>query len=152
MGASERKFLGYSFWFAKGSVVNRRVASKTLQAFKSEIREQTRRTRGMSLASVFEGLRAKLLGWKSYFRLADTPKIFRELDEWIRHRLRAYQLKQWRRGRTAFRELRRLGASVDDAARVAGNMRRLWRTSALLMNRILDTRFFDRLGLPKLVG
>jgi len=150
--ASERKFLGYSFWYTKGSVAKRRVAPKTLQAFKSEIREQTRRTRGMSLASVIGGLKAKLLGWKNYFRLADTPKIFGKLDEWIRHRLRAYQLKQWRRGRTAFRELRRLGASVEVAARIAGNLRRWWRTSALLMNEVLDNRFFDRQGLPKLVG
>lgn len=150
--AHKRKFLGYSFWYGKGSEVKRRVASKTLKAFKAEIRDLTRRTRGMGMASVIGGLKAKLAGWKNYFRLADTPKIFRELDEWIRRRLRAYQLKQWRRGRTAFRELRRLGASVDVSARIASNLRRWWHNSGLLLNRVLDIRFFDRLGLPKLVG
>jgi group II intron reverse transcriptase/maturase len=150
--AHERKFLGYSFWYATGSVVKRRVASKTLQVFKAEIRKQTRRVRGVSLASVIGGLKAKLVGWRNYFRLADTPGIFRKLDEWIRHRLRAFQLKQWRRGRTAFRALRGLGASVAESAQIAGNLRRWWHNSGLLMNKVLDIRFFDRLGLPKLVG
>ncbi len=150
--ASERKFLGYSFWYAKGSVVKRRVASKTLLAFKAEIREQTRRTRGENLVSVIGGLKAKLLGWKNYFRLADTPRVFLELDGWIRHRLRALQLKQWRHGRKAFRELRRLGASMVVSSRIAANLRRCWHNSGLLLNSVLDTRFFDRLGLPRLVG
>ena len=149
--ASKRKFLGYSFWYAKGSTVKRRVASKTLQAFKAEIRERTGRCRGQSLASVIGELKAKLLGWKNYFRLADTPRVFRELDGWIRHRLRALQLKQWRRGRKAFRELRRLGASVEVSARIAANLGRWWHNSGLLMNSVLDIRFFDRLGLPRLI-
>ena len=150
--AHERKFLGYSFWYGTGSVVKLRVASKTSHVFKAEIREQTRRVRGMSLAAVVGGLKAKLVGWKNYFRLADTPKIFRKLDEWIRHRLRAYQLKQWRRGPTAFRALRGLGAHEDVCARIAGNMRRWWHNSGLLMNKVFDIRFFDRLGLPTLIG
>ena len=50
-------------------------------------------------------------GWKANFRLAQTPSVMRRLDTWLRHRLRAVQLKQWRRGRTIFRELRKLGAS-----------------------------------------
>jgi len=150
--AHERKFLGYSFWYGTGSVVKRRVASKTLQVFKAEIREQTRRVRGMSLAAVIGGLKAKLVGWRNYFRLADTPRLFRKLDEWIRHRLRAFQLKQWRRGRTAFRALRGLGAREDVCSRIAGNLRRWWHNSGLLMNMVFDIRFFDRLGLPKLIG
>lgn len=148
--ANKRKFLGYSFWYATGSTVKRRVASKTLQVFKAEIREQTRRVRGESLASVIGSLEAKLVGWKNYFRLADTPNVFRELDGWIRHRLRALQLKQWRRGPKAYRELRRLGASVEVSARIAANLSRWWHNSGLLMNSVLDIRFFDRLGLPRL--
>ena len=74
-------------------------------------------------------------GWKAYFRLAQTPKVMRELDEWLRHRLRAVQLKQWRRGTTMFRELRRLGASVDEAAIIAANARRWWRNSRMRLNR-----------------
>ena len=88
-------------------------------------------------------------GWKSYFRLAQTPKVMRELDQWLRHRLRAVQLKQWRSGPTIFRELRRLGASADVAASIAGNARRWWHNSALALNRVLSIAYFDRLGVPR---
>jgi hypothetical protein len=73
----------------------------------------------------------------------------RELDEWLRHRLRAIQLKQWRRGTTVFRELRKLGATQDMAARIAGNARRWWRNSAMGLNRLLPIAYFDRLGVPR---
>ena len=78
-----------------------------------------------------------LLGWKAYFRLAQTPRVWRELDEWLRHRLRAIQLKQWRRGTTMYRELRALGAKPDVARRVAANSRRWWRNSGMLLNAVL---------------
>ena len=61
----------------------------------------------------------------------------RELDEWLRHRLRAVQLKQWRRGTTMYRELRALGATPEHAARIAGNSRRWWRNSRYELNRIM---------------
>lgn len=91
--AWNRKLLGYSFWVAPGRVVKRRVARKALAAMKERVRVITRRTRGRSLAQVAADLRSYLAGWKAYFRLADTPRIFSDLDEWIRHRLRAIHLK-----------------------------------------------------------
>ena len=88
-------------------------------------------------------------GWKAYFRLAQTPTVMREPDEWLRHWLRAIQLKQWRRGTTMFRELRRLGASVDLAARIAGNARRWWHNSRTGLNMLMPIACFDRLGVPR---
>jgi hypothetical protein len=52
-----------------------------------------------------ERLRSNVLGWKGYFRLAETPGGWKDLDQWIRHRTRAVQIKQWRHGKTAHREL-----------------------------------------------
>jgi hypothetical protein len=75
-----------------------------------------------------------VLGWKAYFGKAETPKVWRELDQWIRHQMRAIQLKRWRRGTTAYRELRALGARQDVALMVAGNMRRLWHNSGTPLN------------------
>ncbi|MBU1932254.1 group II intron reverse transcriptase/maturase, partial [Patescibacteria group bacterium] len=97
--AWNRKILGYSFWIAPGRAVKRRVAHKALAAMKERVRRITKRTRGRSIEQVARELRSYLVGWKAYFRLADTPRIFRELDEWIRHRLRAIHLKHWKRGR-----------------------------------------------------
>jgi RNA-directed DNA polymerase len=145
-----RKFLGYSLWVAKGREVKFRVADKPMTAFKQRIRELTRRCGGRSMAQVVQGLRPYLLGWKAYFGLSQTPGVWRTLDEWLRHRLRAIQLKQWKRGPTIFRELRAKGASVEVAAQVAGNARRWWRNSAMLVNSVLTISYFDRLGLPRL--
>jgi RNA-directed DNA polymerase len=74
-----------------------------------------------SLTEIAQALRDFMPGWKEYFRLAQTSGVWRELDEWMRHRLRALQLKQWRRGTTTYRELRALGASAQLARAVAGH-------------------------------
>lgn len=145
-----RKFLGYSLWVAKGGEIKRRVADKAMVTFKQRVRQLTRRSVGRSMAELAERLRPYLLGWKAYFGLAQTPKVWRELDEWLRHRLRAIQLKHWKRGTTMYRELRALGASEHTARRVAANSRRWWRNSALELNRVLTIAYFDRLGVPRL--
>lgn len=145
-----RKFLGYSLWVVKGKVVQITVAKKALRTFKQRVRELTWRSGGRSMAEVVERLRSYLLGWKAYFVLAPAIKVRRELDEWLRHRLRAIQLKHWKRGTTMFRELRAMGASVDVAAQVAGNARRWWRNSDRLLKTTLTIAHFDRLGVPRL--
>jgi group II intron reverse transcriptase/maturase len=145
-----RKFLGYSLWVAAGGAVKRKVAPKALATFKQRVREMTRRSGGRSVAQVVERLRSFLLGWKGYFRLAQTPRIWRELDEWLRHRLRALHLKHWKRGTTIYRELRTLGASTDVARQVAANNRRWWRNSDRALKRVLTIAYFDGLGVPRL--
>jgi RNA-directed DNA polymerase len=145
-----RKFLGYSLWVAKGGVVKRRVADKPMATFKQRVRQLTRRSGGRSMPEVVQRLRPYLLGWKAYFGLSQTPTVWRELDEWLRHRLRAIQLKQWKRGRTIFRELRALGATQGVARRVAANSRSWWRNSAMLLNSVLTIAYYDRLGVPRL--
>ena len=144
-----RKFLGYSFWFAKGEA-KRKVATKPLATFKQRIRQLTRRSGGRSMAEVIARLRPYLVGWKTYYGMAQTPGIFRQLDEWLRHRLRAIQLKQWKRGRTIHRELIRLGAAPRVAQKVAANSRRWWRNSAGALHRVLTVDWFDKQGLPRL--
>lgn len=94
-----RKFLGYSLWVAKGKVVKLMVAKKAVLAFKQRVREVTLRSGGRSMAEVVERLRVYLLGWKACFGLAHTPGVWLRLDEWTRYRLRAIQLKHWKRGR-----------------------------------------------------
>jgi RNA-directed DNA polymerase len=145
-----RKFLGYSLWVAPGGTVKRGVAARPLLAFKRRIRELTRRNGGRSMQEVVERLRPYMQGWKAYFRLAQTPRVWWGLDKWLRHRLRAIQLKQWRRGSTIHRELRALGAPDAVARQVAANSRRWWRNSGKLLNSVLTSAYFDRLGLPRL--
>lgn len=148
--AWNRPFLGVAFWVAPGRQVRVKVAPKALERMKIRVRQLTRRTRGRSLAEVVQSLRAYLLGWRGYFRIAETPRRFSDLDEWIRHRLRAYQLKQWKRGKTVFRELVARAMSRDRAAQVAANARSWWRNSAMAIHTALPNKVFDGLGLPRL--
>jgi RNA-directed DNA polymerase len=145
-----RKFLGYSFWVAAGGKIKRRVATKAIATFKQRVRALTRRSCGYSLDMVVKQLRVYVLGWKAYFRLADTPGVWSDLDQWVRHRVRAIQLKQWERGTTTYRELRKRGASSEVAAQVAANTRRWWRNSGMLLHRVLNLRWADELGIPRL--
>jgi RNA-directed DNA polymerase len=150
--ATERKFLGFSFWVAPGRKVKLRVASETWNRAKERVRVLTRRVVGKSMAAVCKELGEYLAGWKAYFQIAETPRIFADVDKWVRHRLRALQLKHWKRGPTIYRELRARGMSDRAASKVAGNGRRWWHNSALDLHIALPNRLFDELGVPRLAA
>ena len=147
--ATQRQFLGLSFWVAKGGVVKRRIARKAMSRMKDRVREITRRSGGRSLARVCEELKAYLVGWRNYFRIADTPKVFANIDQWIRHRLRALQLKHWKRVAPSTVSFA-LGGCSHAAAQVAANGRRWWRNSAMAIHIALPNALFDKLGVPRL--
>ncbi|NNE34552.1 MAG: group II intron reverse transcriptase/maturase [Rhodothermales bacterium] len=146
----DRPFLGFAFWAAQGKKVQMRISRASVKTMKARVRQITSRNRGRSLEQVAGELRTYLLGWKGYFHLAATPGVFRSLDEWIRHRLRAMQLKQWKRGTTTFRELRKRGLSSDAAAVVAAGTHRWWHTSAKMLNTAIPNTYFVALGIPRL--
>ncbi len=147
----DRKILGYSFWVAPGRKVKRRVAPKALAAMKERVRSITTRNGGRNMTRMIHETSDYLRGWKNYFSLADTPKVFATLDEWIRRRLRMAQIKQWKRGTTVFRELRARGISERDAAGVAAHARRWWFAANLpALKAAFHPRYYDRLGLTRL--
>ncbi len=148
-----RKFLGYSFWVAKGGEVKRRVAPKALAKMKRHIRQITSRNGGKSMTSVAAELRGYLMGWKEYFQLADTPGIFRDLDGWIRRRLITVQLKQWKHGTTAYPKLRARGVPERVAKAAAAHVQHWWRTAAHgALKTAFPISYFDRLGVPRLAA
>jgi len=148
--AYRRKFLGYSLWKAAGKEVKRAVSKQALKTFKYRIKQKIRRSKGRSMEQVIESLRSYVRGWKGYFGLAQTPSKFRELESWLRNRMRAMQLKHWRRGRTMYKELRKLGATEEQAAKVAANGRRWWHNSRMELHRVMTIAYFDRMGFPHL--
>jgi len=146
---AKRKFLGFSF--TSGKQPRRRIAPKTLLRFKKRIRELTKRNRGVSLERMVEQLRRYLIGWRGYFGFSQTPSVLRNLDSWIRRRLRCFQWKLWKRGKTRFAELRKRGVGKDLAAQTAGSSRGLWHISrSPALSIALPGAYFDSLGLPKL--
>ena len=105
-----RKFLGFT---VSRNGMKLKVADKAIDKLKDRVRELTRRTRGHRLRDVVAELRDALLGWKAYFGIAEVLSPLRDIDKWIRRKLRCYHWKQW--GRAGYRELRRRGVSVREA-------------------------------------
>jgi RNA-directed DNA polymerase len=148
--ATNRDFLGYSFWRAKDGRVKLGLARKALKRLKARVRETTRWRRGRSLVQVVGELKEYLFGWRNYFRLADTSSTLRGIDQWIRRRLRCYRLRQWKRGSTAYRRLRARGVPHREAAEAAAHLRRWWRIAAHpALHTAFPIRFFDELGIPR---
>jgi RNA-directed DNA polymerase len=145
-----RKFLGYALWVGKGREVKCKVADKAMQTFKARIRQITCRSGGRSMEQVVERLRLYMLGWKAYFGLAQTPNVWRRLDEWLRRRLRAIQLKHWKKPTTIYRALKALGATDYAAAKVAAYSHCWWHNCDRMLKTVLTIAYFDQLGVPRL--
>jgi len=146
----ERKFLG--FRFTGGEELKRSIAPQARRRFKERIREITRRNRGVSLERMVEELSRYLRGWRGYFGFCETPSVLRNLDSWIRRRLRSVVWKRWKRGRKRFAELRARGVGKDLAARTAGSSHGPWRLArSPALSIALPNAYFMSLGLPSLV-
>jgi RNA-directed DNA polymerase len=146
----QRKFLGFSFTSEREP--RRRIAPKAIARCKERIREQTRRTRGISLAQMVKEIATYLRGWLGYFGDCQTPAVLQRLESWLRRRLRSVVWKQWKRGRTRFRELRKRGVRKDLAAQTAGSPQGPWRiANSPALSIALSNASFAELGLPPLV-
>jgi len=148
--ATGRKFLGYRLVRGAGGTVKAGVSKESLRRFKDRIRQITRPTYGRSMAQVVTELRLYVPGWRAYFALVETLSIWAPLDNWIRRRLRALHLRQWRRGPRIYRALLDLGSAQDVAAKVASLRRGYWGSSTGPINVVLTIAYFDNLGVPRL--
>ena len=146
---SHRKFLGFTI--VEGAKPQRRIADKSLRRFRARVRELTRRRRGVNAKRMVLDLTQYLRGWKGYFGFCETPWELRDLDGWIRRRLRAVAWRHWKRGPTRYRRLWRLGVSRDQALHTVWRFRGAWRASRTqVLSAALPARLWDQLGLLRL--
>jgi RNA-directed DNA polymerase len=139
------QFLGFSFT----AKLKRRIGEKSIRRLKAKVRETTFRTRGVRIGKIVEELRRYLSGWQAYFHIAEARSILKEIDSWIRRRLRCYLWKQW--GRRGYRELINRGVSRDLAWNTAKSAHGPWRLSRSPgLAFALTAKYFAGLGLPKL--
>src|ERR1700704_1697264 len=145
----ERKFLGFSF--SAGPDIKRTIAPKSLERFKRRIREITRRAKGVSIKTTMEELATYMRGWRGYFGFCETPEVLVALTRWVRLRLRAALLRQWKTPRRRRAALVALRVSGWAARNTAGSGRGPWylaRSRALSTG--LSNAYFKSLGLPSL--
>ena len=118
---SKVKYLGYAFYRYKGKC-RFRVHPKSVAKMKDKIRELTKRNNGWGNEYRATKLTQFVRGWVNYFSLADMKGLLKETDEWLRHKIRTIYWKQWKKVRTKFKELKKLGVEKEKAW-VCANMR-----------------------------
>jgi RNA-directed DNA polymerase len=145
----KRKFLGFSFTTNKNPKV--RLAQQSMKKVKAKIREITSRKKPLSMEQRIKELNQYLTGWCGYFALADTPSIFKGLDEWIRRRLRMCLWKQWKKPKTKVKRLLSLGVPKDKAFEWGNTRKGYWRIACSpILHRTLDNQYWRSSGLKSL--
>lgn len=121
------KFLGFGFYIRpKDGRTLPTVHAKSKARFKDAIRTLLSRSPRKGLEAVKEDLKQKLTGWGAYFRLASFSQWMKQTDEWMRRRIRQLLWKTWKRVRTRFRALLKLGCSRTDAIKWANTRKSYW--------------------------
>lgn len=118
---SKVKYLGYSFYRYQGKC-RFRVHPKSVRRMKNKIRELTDRSNGWGNEYRALKLTQFMRGWVNYYGMADMKRLLQDNDEWLRHRIRAIYWKQWKKVKTKFKELRKLGVE-EEKAWICANMR-----------------------------
>jgi RNA-directed DNA polymerase len=143
------KFLGLSFFKRKGEVLIR-VAARSRERFCEKLRRLTKRTRSGKLENVIQEINQYTMGWIGYYRQANTPSVFEELDKWIRRRLRQMVWKRWKRGTTRYRELVRLGVPPGRAGLGAVGKSPWHMSKSPVVNEALSNAYWRNSGLKSL--
>lgn len=148
---TKRKFLGFSFMIIKGEV-KVLIARNSLRRFKGEIRRLTYRTRGLGISRIINVLNRYLRGWLGYYGICQIPGLFKQLDGWIRRRLRAIIWKQWKSCQRRRKGLINRGINKQKAAKAAGSSKGAWRMShTQAMDVAFPLIYFREIGLQSLV-
>ena len=143
------KFLGFAFGKGKDGIFIR-VHQKSLMKAKDKLRTLTKRNRGINVRQVMAEVKRYMQGWLNYYGMADMKKTLKEWDAWLRRRLRAYIWKQWKKPRTKYRNLRKLGIPEKYAWMTALSRRKFWFAAgttsvmrAISNERLVRAGYFD---------
>jgi RNA-directed DNA polymerase len=147
----KRKFLGFSFYRRKERI-GIRIHPKSVKRFKDKVRDITNKNVGMSMEERLRRLNLLTVGWINYFGLADAKYMMKELDEWIRRRLRACHWKQWKRIGTKHDNLVRLGVHDSKAWEWANSRKGYWRIAgSWVLSTSLTNDCLEKIGFKSLV-
>ncbi|WP_257674512.1 group II intron maturase-specific domain-containing protein [Clostridium felsineum] len=135
------KFLGYGFYPSKTGI-KARVHSKTVAKMKVRIREITSRSNALGYEILKRKLKDFVTGWVNYFKLADMKMILTNTDRWLRRRIRMYIWKRWKKVKTRYKMLRKLGFDHNNARKYSCTRKGYWHIakSQILSCTITDNR------------
>ncbi len=147
---SRRKFLGFSFYKMKGKARNF-IPKKPINRFKAKVKEITSRSNGMSMDMRKERINWLIKGWVNYFHIADMEKVAKELDYWMRRRIRMCYWKQWKKTRTRHENLVKLGIDNRKALEYANTRKGYWQiANSPILATTLTNGYLERQGFLSL--
>jgi len=146
------KYLGYGFYRVKGEL-RFRLHPKSKEALEDKVREILSRSNGWSYDKRRKRLAELIRGWVGYFRLADMKDKLEDIDGWMRRRIRSVYWRNWKRVRTKYAALRRLGIGHDEARKWSCSQKGYWRISkSNVLNVALNNAKLSELGWPSFTG
>jgi group II intron reverse transcriptase/maturase len=145
------KFLGYGYYATEKGKVSLRLGSGVAKRQKDKIRKITRRNSGKSIDSIIAEVNVAMMGFINYFKLANMTEFLKDLESWIRRRLRVIVWKQWKNVKTRFRKLKGMGLPRRHVF-LAMSRKKYWRLSGTpQLNTVLGISYFKERGLISLV-
>lgn len=148
-----RKFLGFTF---TGGKEPHRIAvhGSRVKRLKDKVRDLTSKMRGSNLKEL---IREKLMpitrGWVNYFELAEEPWLFKNLDGWIRRKLRCALWRQWKNPRTRRKRLIALGLEEKEAKNHAWSGKGPWRMACSPgMHKAVGNKIIEAMGYISMIN
>ncbi len=146
------KFLGYTFYYARGGV-RFRVHEKPIYKLKQQLKELTGRSKVKNIDITYTKIKQKMVGWINYFKLADMKKLMKILDEWLRRRIRMCYWKQWKKISTKYRNLMKLGVSKQKAWEHANTRKSYWHiANSFILSTTITNERLEKAGLISLLN
>lgn len=146
----KRKFLGFTLSPHRNPQI--RISKQSIQRLKQRIRGLTSRKWSISMEERIKKLNRYLVGWLGYYQLAETPSVFRNIDAWIRRRLRMIRWKEWKKVGTKLKNLTKLGILKSKAWEWANSRKGYWRIAkSPILDRALDNQYLVRTRTQKSV-
>lgn len=128
-----------------------RWSEAAVDEFRAEVRRWTSRTWGVAMEHRLGSLGRYVQGWFGYYRISRTWGQVRELDKWLRRRVRQCYWKQWKRAPTRRRRLLRLGADPREVHLASRSRKGCWRMSTnSLVQAALTNEWLSKQGVPDL--
>jgi group II intron reverse transcriptase/maturase len=145
------KFLGFSLYVSKEGI-RIRVHEKPLKRLKERLKAMTSRSRGGRTEQIVQEIIRLMNGWLGYYRIADMKKYLQGISEWLRRRIRQLYWKRWKRVRTRYENLIRLGVPRDKAWQWANTRKGYWCIAgSWILTTTMNNRYFEALGFPNIL-
>ena len=143
------KFLGFALG-RNGKGIYVRVHPKSWKKFKSRLKELSSRKRCQSIKPSLKKIKVYARGWINYYGIASMKNNIDEINGWLYHRIRMCIWKQWKKPRTKYKNLVKLGIPEHYAATIANSRRKYWYISnnkaviwALNKERLINSGYYD---------